>query len=99
MFFFAGKTDSEATLKVGSKRNSSQKWFVVETFQIEELKMTQKFFFQHLIICNSSKRIYIQIYCYLLQNMIVYGANIEYGVFLCKYLYIEIKLGFMRGLD
>ena len=43
--FFAGKTDSEATLKVGSERNSSQKWFVVETFQIEELKMTQKFDF------------------------------------------------------
>ena len=45
MPFFAGKTDSEATLKVGSERNSSQKWFVVETFQIEELKMTQKFDF------------------------------------------------------
>ena len=99
MLFLQEKTDSEATLKVGSERNSSQKWFVVETFQIEELKMTQKFFFQHLIICNSSKRI-IQIYCYLLQNMIVYGANIEYGFFfVCKYLYIEIKLGFMRGLD
>ena len=41
----AGKTDFEATLKVGSMRKSSQKWFVVETFQIEELKMTQKFDF------------------------------------------------------
>ena len=44
-FFLQEKTGSEATLKVGSERNSSQKWFVVETFQIEELKMTQKFDF------------------------------------------------------